>query len=216
MTVEGGSQAPTQARPRAAADVEAFLARFDRLRKRVVMQTWAIAGLAVVLAGVLPFARPVFFYYAINPEKKVMLLTGLDRANMTNKAVLSWATISITELMTMGFGDIDKRVAKQRSRFTDSGWEAYNKAFVEMKIGEKFKENQLVLTTVPSDTPVILGQGPNRDKTYQWNVEMPIIMTYATNNNKMERKAGIVNLAIVRVPIEQNSAGIAIQNWVVK
>ncbi|MDE2029422.1 MAG: DotI/IcmL/TraM family protein, partial [Alphaproteobacteria bacterium] len=81
------------------------------------------------------------------------------------------------------------------------------------KIGEAFKERQLVLTTVPSDTPVIVAQGVNADNVYQWNVQMPVIMTYATNNNVTSQQRAIVFLSIVRVPAEQSPSGIAIRNW---
>ena len=66
---------------------------------------------------------------------------------------------------------------------------------------------------MPSNTPVIMGQGVNIDQIYQWNVEMPIIMTYATNNNVMRKDRAIVSLEIVRVPAEQSSSGIGIKAW---
>jgi intracellular multiplication protein IcmL len=115
--------------------------------------------------------------------------------------------------MTMGFGDMDIRLPQQRKRFTPEGWEAFNKAFVAQKIGETFKQSQLVLTTVPSDTPVIIAQGPNAENIYQWIVQMPVIMTYATNNNAMRKERAFVTLTIVRVPADESSAGIAIQSW---
>ena len=189
-------------------------AAFIRLKNKVVFRTSAIAVLAIFLALFLPFARPIHLYYAMTPENTVRRLTGLDMPNMTNRAVLSWATTSITEVMTMGFGDIDVRLPEQRGRFTQEGWDAYIETFEAMKIRETFKQSQLVLTTVPSNTPVIVGQDINPDNVYQWNVQMPIIMNYATNNNVTRRQRATVSLAIVRVPFEENSFGIAIQNWV--
>ena len=173
-----------------------------------------IAALGVALILILPFAQPVYLYYAMGPDKSTMPMTGLLMPNMTNRAILSWATTSITEIMTMGFGDLDFKVPKQRHRFTQPGWDAYIKSFKSQKIGETFKQNELVLTTVPSNTPVILSQGVNPDDVYQWVVQMPIIMTYATNDNMTIKKQSIVTLVIVRVPAEESSAGIAIENWI--
>ncbi len=186
---------------------------FSRLKKRVVSRTWIIVSLTAFVAILLPFAKPIDIYYAITPEQKVRTLTGLTMPNMTNSAVLSWATTSITEVMTMGFGDIDRRVPLVKGRFTEKGWEAYVTTFNAMKISESFKQNQLILTTVPSNTPVIVGQGVNEEDVYQWNVQMPIIMNYATNNNVTRRQRATVSLSIVRVPFEENSFGIAIRNW---
>ena len=115
--------------------------------------------------------------------------------------------------MTMGFGDIDILMPKLRNRFTNKGWEAYVKSFQAMQIRESFKQNQLVLTTVPSNSPVIVEQGTNVEQVYQWSVQMPIIMTYSTNNNVTKKQRSTVTLTIVRVPTEDNPSGIAIRNW---
>jgi len=201
------------ARKGTAVSEESVIISFRRLKKRVVLQTWIIASLAVLLLLLLPFAKPVDMFFALTPERKVKLISGLTMPNLTDRAVLSWATTSITEVMTMGFGDMDVRLPKQRNRFTEKGWAAYMESFETLKVRESFKQNQLVLTTVPSNTPVVVGRGINPENIYQWNVEMPIIMNYATNNNVTRRQRATVALSIVRVPIEENSFGIAIRNW---
>ncbi len=188
-------------------------APFAFLKKCVHYQTWAILGLTLVFICLLPFSNGFVRYYAVNPEGKVRALGALTMPNMTDRAILSWATTSITEIMTMGFGDINTRLPRQRTKFTPKGWEAYMKSFEAMKIAEAFQNSQLVLTTVPSNTPVIVVQGVNPENVYQWDVQMPIIMNYATNNNVMKKQNGTVTLSIVRVPVEDNAFGIAIQKW---
>ena len=69
------------------------------------------------------------------------------------------------------------------------------------------------MTTVPSNTPVIVSKGVDLDNEYKWIVEMPIIETYMTNNNVTSRKKEIVRLTIVRVPSEKNISGIGIKSW---
>jgi intracellular multiplication protein IcmL len=172
-----------------------------------------MTGLCGLLLITLVVTQPIYYYLAQNPEGDRLQMVGLDVPNMTSRAVLSWSTTSITEIMTMGFGDMNVRLPQQRNRFTASGWKAFNKAFTQQKIGETFKQSQLVLTTVPSNTPVIVWQGINEDNVYQWVVQMPVIMTYATNNNVMRRERALAVLFIVRVPTEDSSAGIAIKNW---
>jgi intracellular multiplication protein IcmL len=188
-------------------------ARFKGLKARVQIQTWIISVLALLLVLMLPFAQPINFYYARSTDKTLVEMVGLNMPNMTDRAVLSWATSSIVEIMTMGFGDIDTKIPKERIRFTADGWKAYTKAFIQQKIGESFKQSQLVLTSAPSNTPVIVAQGINPDNVYQWVVQMPVIMTYATNNNVTTKNSGIVTLTIIRVPTEDNVDGIAIDAW---
>ncbi|MDR3424059.1 MAG: DotI/IcmL/TraM family protein [Alphaproteobacteria bacterium] len=197
-----------------ACDESAASSEFNRLKKMIGIQSWVIGALALVLLLLLPFAKPIYVYYARKPNGRTLQMVGLTMPNMTNRAVISWTTTSITEIMTMGFGDIDVKLPKQRWRFTKGGWKAYLKAFVGQKIGETFKENQLVLTTVPSNTPVITGQGVNPDQVYEWVVQMPVIMTYMTNDNVTRRQRAFVTLHVVRVSAEDSPSGIAIKDWI--
>lgn len=197
------------------SDEQPMISVFKRLRRRVVFQTWTLLVLAVVFIFSVPLAETTYLYYAATPEKKVKSLVGLVMPNMTNQAIISWAATSVTEVLTMGFGDIRERLPAQRVRFTKVGWEAYMKSFRNMEIEKSFKESQLVLTAVPSNTPVVVRQGLHPEfQRYQWDVQVPVVMTYATNNNVVKKVNSVVNLSIVRVPVTENFSGIAIQNWV--
>lgn len=191
----------------------ALSASFAALKRRIVIQSWILVALGAFLIALLPFTRPYYFYHAVNPQKKTMRLTALDMPNITNRALLSWATTSITEVMTMGFGDIDTKFLRQRFRFTSKGWDDYKRSFEAMQIREAFRQRQLVLTTVPAKQPTIIGQGVDVDKVYKWIVEMPISMTYATNNNVTRVQKGRVMLKISRTPTNENPMGIAIERW---
>ena len=207
---------PSRKIPSAGKDVineAAEISRFNGLKKRIKVQAWIIAGLVLVLLVILPIAQPAYIYYARKPNDATKQMMGLDMPTMTNRAILSWTTTAITEIMTMGFGDIDKKMPQQKKYFTSAGWGVYTDAFAKTEVGKTFKSSQLVLTTVPSNTPVILDQGINPDQTYQWTLQMPTIMTYATNNNKTVEKNSIVTITIVRVPAEDTPFGIAIKQW---
>jgi hypothetical protein len=195
------------------SDEKAEIGKREFLLKVVVIQVYVIAILSGVLLLGIPVFQPVYQYYARNPQNQVMALVPLYLPNMTNRAVLSWATVSVTEILTMGFGDFESHLKSQKFRFTPDGWDSFSKAFDTAKIGETFRNSQLVLTTVPSDTPVIVLQGVNDTNVYQWEVQMPVIMTYATNNNTTHRQRVIVDMIIVRAPTDQVSEGIAIKNW---
>ena len=112
-----------------------------------------------------------------------MPLDALNMPNMTNRAILSWTINSVTEIMTFGFGDFNAKLAQQKTALYGRWLDKFRHEFLKQKIGETFKQNQLVLTTVPSNVPVILSQGQNDQGDYQWKVQVPVIMTYATNNN---------------------------------
>ncbi len=196
-------------------DEQAESLKHQRLVRRVTSQSIAIAILSFLLLLASPFAAPVYQYYLRNNKSELVQLVPLTMPNMTNRAILSWATTSVTEIMTVGFGDYEQKLKAQRPRFTPEGWDAFAKAFDRQKIGEAFKNSQLVLTTVPSNTPVIVMQGVNEKQIYQWRVQMPVIMTYATNNNVNRHEKAVIDLTIIRVKPEQNPSGIGIDTWTI-
>jgi len=187
--------------------------QYQRQLKLVRLNAYIILLLGAVLVFGVPFFEPVYQYFAMNPQHQVLPIVALNMPNMTNRALLSWATNSTTEIMTMGFGDYEKHLLEQRYRFTEDGWESFAKAFDRQRIGELFRQRQLVLTTVPSNTPVIIAQGINDKHVYQWRVQLPVVLTYATNNQVTKGEKAIIELTIVRVPPETYPAGIAIKNW---
>lgn len=191
----------------------AFVAQYKALEKKVSRRSLLILGLLVLVVFLTPILQPIYTYDAMDHEKKLRPLVSLSAPNLTDQAILSWSATSITEILTFGFGDFDQRILTQRPLFTSDGWSGFTKAIREQNMRENFKMRQLVLTTVPANMPVIVSKGEDEDGSYNWAVEMPIIMTYTTNNNVTERKRGIVRLTIVRVPPKQNVAGIGIKGW---
>jgi hypothetical protein len=190
-----------------------FLARYQRLARLITAQSVAIGILTALMIFGAPVLRPVNKYSAITPGRAKQELVSLFTPNLTSQAILSWAATSVTEVMTIGFGDFDERVRFQRKRFTNRGWQSFQKAIMDQKLREAFKSRQLILTTVPSNTPVIVAQGADIENGYIWIVEMPIILTFVTNNNVSKKSRAIARLAIVRVPSTENVRGIAINSW---
>lgn len=193
-------------------------ARLKRIYTIVWSESLAIAGLCVLLVLMLPFGSPVYRYYAKSENQSLEealqnRMISLSMPNLTNRAVLSWAATSISEIMTFGFGDYEAKLKQQKNRFTDPGWAGFVKTFVEKEIGEKFQHRQLVVTTAPADTPVIVSQGENKENIYEWHVQAPVIVTFATNNDISTSSRAVVDLTIVRVPHEHNASGIAINIW---
>ena len=201
------------------ADEADAVARHRRLIALISAQALAIGILSGIMILGAPVMRPVYKYKTVAQDNANSLeqfsadLVPLFNPNLTNRAVLSWAATSVTEVMTLGFGDFDRQLIAQRKRFTAQGWESFLKALIEQKIRNAFKEQQLILTTVPSDVPVIVAQGEDPEDGYKWVVELPVIMTFATNNNVTKKSRTIVRLTIVRVPGQDSVGGIAIKSW---
>lgn len=205
----------------AVIDAEQDKARYQSLTKSIRTKSILATVLSALIIFGGPVMKPSYHYLAMLPREsdkpltpnEVMPLVPLSMPNMTHEAVLSWATTTITEIMTVGFGDFDKQIMAQRTRFTSLGWKSFLIAMRDGGMRDQFKKQQLILTSVPADTPVVVAEGPDEENTYQWQIEMPIIMTFATNNEVTKRQRSIIKLTIVRIPGKENIRGIAIKAW---
>lgn len=201
-----------------APDEEKEESRIKHIYALVWTESLIIVGLSLFFVFMLPFGAPMYRYYARMENQPLAdarqnIMIPLYMPNLTNRAVLSWAATSISEIMTFGFGDYEVKLKQQKPRFTGPGWAGFVKTFIEKQIGEQFQQRQLVVTTAPADTPVIVSQGENKEHIYEWRVQAPVIVTFATNNNVTSSSRSIVELTIVRVPHEHNASGIAINIW---
>lgn len=186
--------------------------RWRKLVRLVKLQSLLILGLIFFLLFAIPVLRPILRYQAHPAEGVPFDMASMTEPNLTDQSILSWSVLTITEVLTFGFGDVDQRILRQRQRFTSDGWESFLKGFVETTFYDRFKGNQLVLTTVPANTPVIVSKGMEEGE-YLWVVEMPIIMTYATVDNIAQRRRGVVRLTIARIPSQVNKFGLGIKRW---
>lgn len=183
------------------------------IERLVTRQSYAIVAIVLIIILMMPILQPVHKYRLYHDGEVVKPLVALNTPNLTDQAVLSWAATTVTEVMTFGFGDVEQSILSQRYRFTEDGWNGFVKAVLGQALPERFKGQQLVLTTAPTDAPVVVAKGKDPKDGYMWIVEMPVIMTYSTNNNATSRSKGIARLTIVRVPTLQNKAGIGIRKW---
>lgn len=196
--------------------LKAELVRRKKLLHLIAVQNYVIIGLVVLIIILSPVLRPIYHYEAQRPDLAKMQLASMLVPNLTDQTVISWSATAITDILTFGFGDVDQRIISQRSRFTVNGWISFVKGFFERNIQERFQGNQLVLTSAPSDMPVIVKKGIDADGVYKWVVEMPVIMNYSTNNLVSSRSRSVIRLILCRVPTAQNTAGIGIDQWIVE
>lgn len=194
-------------------DEGAARTQHGRVLGLIMTQAIVVCVLGGGLIFAVPLFQPTYTYYAKTPENTRQRMVGLSMPNLTNKAVLSWAETAITEIMTFGFGNFQEHLKNQRYRFTPEGWDAFARAFDMLGIGQAFSEQRLVVTTVPANTAVISRQGATSDGIYEWKIQMPINLTYATNNNVTRQAKNVVQLTLVRIPASQNPAGIGIKGW---
>ncbi len=181
---------------------------------------WIVKALAL---GILVMTAVLFYYVSsVVPQDRYAALTGVDGTtkmpmvgmstpNVTNDALMAWATQAATDVMTFGFHDIDKQFARTRTYFTDDGWKSFSEAFAKSAFLKTVMESQQIVTAIPRGTPEVVHIGLYKGK-YQWILNVPMLMTIRAGSRAQQERT-TVRMFIVRMPTQNNPMGIGINTW---
>lgn len=185
---------------------------FRNLIRIVILQAVIVIGLILALIVFMTSAKPDDRYFATTADGRLMQLVPLDRPNLNTSALMSWATQAVTETMTFGYHDYQRRLQQASRHFTRRGWESFAGALQKAKIIESISANQQVVTAEPRSAPILQNQGVLNGK-YRWLLSMPLRVTYKTGSQQRIENLN-VKLLVERVPSLENSAGVGIEQWI--
>lgn len=185
---------------------------FRNMIRIVILQTVIIVGLILSLIVYMTTAKPADRYFATTADGRLMQLVPLDRANMNTSALMSWATQAVTETMTFGYHDYQRRLQQSSRYFTRRGWESFAGALQRAKIIDSITANQQVVTAEPRSAPILENQGVLNGK-YRWLLSLPLRVTYRAGTQQRVDNLN-VKLLIERVPSLENPSGVGIEQWI--
>lgn len=186
---------------------------FRNLIRIVILQAVIIIGLILALIVYMTTSKPADRYFATTADGRIMQLVSLDRANMNTSALMSWATQAVSETMTFGYHDYQRRLQQSSRHFTRRGWESFASALQRAKIIESIQANNQVVTTEPRSAPTLENQGVINGK-WRWLLRLPIRVTYKSGTTQSRVDNLTVTLVIERVASLENPAGVGIESWV--
>jgi intracellular multiplication protein IcmL len=185
---------------------------YRTLLRVAVMEAMAILGLIFSMVVIVNVYQPENRYFATTEDGRVVPMVPLSDPNLSRPALLSWAAQAATETMTFGFHDYRRRLQEASRHFTRPGWSSFVKALQEAGIIEAVETNRQVVSAAPRSAPTILSEGI-MNGTYQWLVEMPMMVTYQYGSQQRNVSMNI-RLTIVRVPKLESPNGVGIEQWV--
>ena len=166
----------------------------------------------LVLSGILMFyvstKECTDRYFAEGIEGRRVEVFSLSSPNMEKTTVTKWAVQAAAQIMTFGFNDVEERFSISLPLFTKQGWVSFKKALLNSKLLEDMHKKQLIFTSIPIKTPLLIKEGLVVDK-YTWEFDIPLMITYrAAGLNVTIQKD--MKLMIEKVPTNSNPAGLGI------
>lgn len=187
---------------------------FRNMMRLAVLEGIIIIGLILAIIVYMTTAKPNDRYFATTADGRIMQLVPLDRPNMNVSALMSWVAQAVSETMTFGYHDYQRRLQQSSRHFTRRGWESFATALQRAKIIDSVTTTQQVVTAEPRSAPILENQGVINGK-YRWIIRLPIRVTYRAGTQSRTDDL-TVTLVVDRVPSLENPAGVGIEQWIAK
>ena len=150
-------------------------------------------------------------YLAETVEGRVMPMISWDHPNMGRPALSDWAAKAASDIMTVGFNDVEVRFAQSRKNFTAEGWESFRKAMILSKLPEDVEKTQQIATAVPRSPPTLSMEGLINGK-YSWVIDVPLLITFRAGSD-IKPTPKRVHMVIEKMPTAENPNGVGISEW---
>lgn len=173
----------------------------------------------VALIGFSAFlytTRPTPQYFATTPDGKLIDMIPLDQPNLQTNTLLQWATTAATSAYNFNFVNYKQALQEVGQYFTQPGYESFLKALKASNNLEAVKVKKLVVSAVPTGTPVILKKGVIKSTNqFGWEVQMPMLISYQSANDLLKQDI-LVTLLIVRISTLESPDGVGIERFIVE
>lgn len=180
-----------------------------------------LAGLSLILFTVGMYVRHFKpkprYYEVINSTEgvaHVKPMTALSLPNLSTQTVLKWATEAATAAYRLNFYDYAGSIKNMRPYFTESGYRNFIADFSKRVLPDLIQK-KLVLSSVVTDTPILLREGRIVGDLYAWEIQFPMLLTYESQSDKIYQKV-IVTLFIIQVPTTESPQGIGIVSFITR
>lgn len=178
--------------------------------RRTALACLGIVGLLSVALVLLALkSRPVDRAFAATPDGRVIELSPLSEPVMTAAALRNWTVTAVTESFTLGHHDWRLRLAQVRAYYTDQGYEGFVESLETSLFLKELRERRQVSAAVARGAPVIIDANIY-DGRAGWTLEVPVLLSFDVGN-RTQSESVLVRVLVLRVPIEERTTGIGIQ-----
>lgn len=155
-------------------------------------------------------------YFATDKIGELLPSVPLSEPNMSTDEVIKWAIHAVETTYSYDYVNYRQQMQDTEKYFTAYGWYTYLKALTASNAVLALTDRKQVVTGQVVSTPAfkvsILNSGL-LSGAYAWQIQMPLLVTYATppyDGSKQYTNALIVKVIVQRQPILQSMNGLGI------
>ena len=151
-------------------------------------------------------------YFATTSDGRVIPMAPLSDPLRSSRWLLSWASRTTVDALTMDFVNWRRTFVRIRGRFSPRAYDDFVRAFGQGGMKTLVLEREMVVSAVPSNTPVIVATGILAGRR-AWKIQIPMTVSYA-NGTGTTPKHYVVTMMVTRVPTTVSADGVAVTQFV--
>lgn len=187
---------------------------YRTLLRIAVIEAMIILAMVGAMYFIIQSRQPENRYFATTEDGRLVPMIPLSEPNLSVPALMSWSAQAATEVMTFGFNDYKRRLQQASRNFTRLGWVSFTSALEKSRIIEMVEANGQVVSAAPASAPILISEGVVNGR-YQWQVQVPLVVTYQAGSSVRDDKM-LVTLLLVRVPKLESPNGVGIEQWIAR
>lgn len=186
----------------------------DNYRRVLLVLVFLVVANILLVVGALHIVKnpPKPVYFSATSDGRITKLAPLSAPVLSLNSLTEWAARAATAAYTFDFVNYRGSLQKSSAYFTDTGWNAFEKALVSSRNLELVLTKKLVSTAVPQGAPVVLKRGI-LNGAYSWQVQIPLLVSYQSASMNVQQPV-LVTMLVKRVNVLNNPEGIAIAQFV--
>ncbi len=195
----------------------------EKLEKETAMQKyWFYLGgaivlmLATILISVFTMlkskenaAPPT---HIVNTKGEMVDVVTLPYPHQSIDSIVRWTQEAIMTSYTFTFSNFDQEVEQAEYYFTSDGYKQYLSALDAGKFRDEIIGKRLLVSLVPIQTPVLMGEPLYFNDTEIWQFGFVSVISYYGGRNVPPVKQKVI-VTVVRVPSYQNHKGLSISEF---
>jgi intracellular multiplication protein IcmL len=159
---------------------------------------------------------PVVFY--TDTEGRVFSPVPLDQTYISTADLLQWASSVLPKAFSYDFMNYTNQLDSLEQYFTQTGFKKLTDTLATYANPKTVVDSKLFIQATPTAAPTIFNQGlitqGNLAGRYGWWVQMPLDILYS-NAEKIYTTPVIIKALVVRISIQNDLSGVAIEDIVI-
>lgn len=188
--VESGVKKKNILRNTKAQKVITLRNKFFYLGYRNSLLIFLVSGIMLCLSlfFVYIFSRqPVApLYIPLKPDGTYIDLIRVDKEHKNDQEIADFIAKGVRKLYTRDYVNYTDQLMDASYYFTVSGWNSYLESLQKQKTMDAIKQNQWVVSFMPTAAPTLLEKKVNSSGYYTWAYEYSGIINYMGNGSRQQ------------------------------